>query len=494
MAASCRLCARVISDADDSAVSAVALAVSAAALGQAVQVAQGNLHPRAIGWLTLALLGCVAAVLASRSRRLEALGSAPSLVLAGVAIAVQLIQLSTAPPGMYVQLASPRGYIPFFSGMVIAALLAGAGYSRSPGLGAARIPLLLTVHFLLGVWMIRATPNPYIDVYFFQRDSLGALLRGVDPYAITFPNIYGDLPFYGPGVSVGGRLSFGFPYPPLSLLLALPGHLLTGDYRYSQLAAITLSGALIAYSRPGALAAFAATLFLFTPRVLFVLEQGWTEPFVLLALTATVFAAIRAPRLVPFFFGLFLASKQYAFLACPALALLLPRPFQWKAYAVALGKSALVVAVITAPFFFWGIAPFVRSVVTLQFYQPFRSEALSYLVWFARGDQYWPTWVAFVFAAVGAALAVWRGAHSPTGFASAVALTLVGFFAFNKQAFCNYYFLVIGACALGLGAACLPRRTTSASERGPNPPPSRLPQEPPPVVVRQDGHSLSSVG
>jgi len=449
--------ARVISTADDDAVSAVALAVSAAALGQAVQVAQGDLHPRAIGWLTLALVSCVAAVLGSR-RRMQALGSEPALIVAGVAIAVQLIQLATVPPGMYVQLTSPRGYVPFLSGLMMAALLAGAGYSRSPALGAVRIPLLLAVHFLLGIWMIRATPNPYIDVYFFQRDSLNALLRGVDPYTITFPNIYGDLPFYGPGVSVGGRLNFGFPYPPLSLLLALPGHLLTGDYRYSQLAAMTLSGGLIAYSRPGPLAAFAATLFLFTPRVFFVLEQGWTEPFVLLALSATVFVAIRAPRLVPFFFGLFLASKQYAFLACPALALLLPRPFQWKAYAVALGKSVLVVAVITAPFFFWGIAPFVHSVVTLQFYQPFRAEALSYLVWFARGDQHWPTWVSFVAAAVGAALAVWRGARSPSGFAAGVGLTLLGFFAFNKQAFCNYYFLVIGACALGLAVARVPRR------------------------------------
>jgi hypothetical protein len=27
------------------------------------------------------------------------------------------------------------------------------------------------------------------------------------------------------------------------------------------------------------------------------------------------------------------------------------------------------------------------------------------------------------------------------------------FFAFNKQAFCNYYFLVIGACSLGFAAS-----------------------------------------
>jgi len=115
-------------------------------------------------------------------------------------------------------------------------------------------------------------------------------------------------------------------------------------------------------------------------------------------------------------------------------------------------------------------------------------------VWFARGAQHWPTWLAFVAATVGAALAVWRGAHSPTGFAAGAALILFGFFAFNKQAFCNYYFLVIGACALGLAAARLSRRATSGSERGPNPSPSPLPQEPPPVVDRRDDRSPSSVG
>lgn len=417
-----------------------------------MQVSQGNLHPRAIGWLTVAVAGCAVAVLGARVRRWEGLGIPPALVVAGVAIAVQLVQLSTEPPGVYLQLASPRGFVPFITGLVLASILAGAGYARAPWFGTLRMPLLLAVHFLLGVWMIRATPNPYIDVYLFQRDGLNALLRGANPYAITFPNIYGDMPFYGPEMSVGGRLTFGFPYPPLSLLMALPGHLF-GDYRYSQVAAITLSGALMAYARPGPVAAFAATLFLFTPRVFFVLEQGWTEPFVLLALAATVFAAIRAPKYVPLIFGLFLASKQYALLACPALALLLPRPFEWKEYGRVLGYSVLVAVAITAPFFLWGIGPFVRSVVTLQFYQPLRTEALSYLVWFARGEQHWPAWFAFAAAAVGAALALWRGAHSATGFAAGVALTLIGFFAFNKQAFCNYYFLVIGACAVGLAAA-----------------------------------------
>ena len=48
--------------------------------------------------------------------------------------------------------------------------------------------------------------------------------------------------------------------------------------------------------------------------------------------------------------------------------------------------------------------------------------------------------VAFVAAAIAVGLSIWRLPRTPAGFASAVAVTFFVFFAFNKQAFCNYYF------------------------------------------------------
>ena len=77
----------------------------------------------------------------------------------------------------------------------------------------------------------------------FQRSSIAALQRGANPYELTFPNIYDNASFYGPGLSVDGQLQFGFPYLPLSLLLAVPGQVLTGDHRYSQLATSSRSPA-----------------------------------------------------------------------------------------------------------------------------------------------------------------------------------------------------------------------------------------------------------
>src|SRR6185437_5553968 len=114
-----------------------------------------------------------------------------------------------------------------------------------------------------------------------------------NPYAITFPVTYDDpARIYAAGTFANGRLQFGYPYPPWSLLLVLPGYLL-GDFRYAHLLATTLAGALIALSRPGRIATAAAALFLFTPRGFFVLEAGWTEPMAVLMLAALVFAACR---------------------------------------------------------------------------------------------------------------------------------------------------------------------------------------------------------
>ena len=44
----------------------------------------------------------------------------------------------------------------------------------------------------LGAWIIHRSPDPPIDVHLFHRYAIAALRSGVDPYAITFPDIYHD--------------------------------------------------------------------------------------------------------------------------------------------------------------------------------------------------------------------------------------------------------------------------------------------------------------
>jgi hypothetical protein len=102
--------------------------------------------------------------------------------------------------------------------------------------------------------------------------------------------------------------------------------------------------------------------------------------------------------------------------------------------------------VLTLPFFLWNPAAFWRSVVTLQFHQPFRPDSLSGLSWWAsRGHEPPPALISFLVAAAASIAALWRLPRTPAGFAMAIAMTFFGFFAFNKQAFANYYFFVVGA-------------------------------------------------
>ena len=218
----------------------------------------------------------------------------------------------------------------------------------------------------------------------------------------------------------------------------------------------------MAYARPGRLGPMAAALFLFTPRFLFVLEQGWTEPLVVFLLAAMVFAACRRPSVVPWLFGLFLAIKQYMVFV-PFLGwLLLPRPLpsgrelgRWVVKAVG------IAAAVTLPLALWNVREFWNDVVALQVIQPFRVEAMSYLAWFARdGSPHLPTSLAFVAALLATGVALIRVPRTPAGFAASVAFVYCAFFAFNKQAFCNYYYFVVGALCCAI-AASQPDRAVS---------------------------------
>lgn len=427
------------------------LAVAALTLGAALQVSDGHYTPQAFPWLTIALL-CTLLALGAASLPPVRVSARALTGLVGVGCLLQFAAFLLKPPGIYLATPWPGGYAPFFGGLLVAAVLLGVGLWSPRPLRRLWFPLLLVVHFLLGVWVIRQVPTPPIDVFIFQQESSAALLRGGNPYGLTFPDIYEKEPYYGPGLAVNGRLNFGFPYPPLSLFLALPGFLLAGDYRFAQLLALTLTGILLAIARPGRLGALAATLLLFSPRVFFVIEQGWTEPFAMLLLAATVTCACRWPRALPLALGLLLAIKQTMIFIPLAAFLLVGGLAGWRAWWGTLWRAGLVALLITLPLALGNLRGFVVAVITLQLYQPLRIDALSYVSALVRAGLAPPSWLAFAAVLPVLALVLWRGARTPAGFAAAVGGIYFAFFAMNKQAFCNYYFFTLAALCCGIAA------------------------------------------
>ncbi|WP_214367310.1 hypothetical protein [Pseudonocardia sp. H11422] len=443
-------------------------AVGAFAAGAAVQVDNGYQHPVALAWLSVAVLAVLAALAVPSHPRLEALLARGLPLLLVAALAFQFFELSRTPPAGSLD-GSPGWRLPILLGVALAALATCGLLVPRTTVRHGAVVAVLMAHLALGVWMIRSSPAPPIDVFVFQRDSAEALRGGANPYAITFPNIYGHSTFYGPGLSAGGELTFGFPYPPLSLLLSTLGEVIGGDVRYAQLIAMTLAGALMAYVRPGPVGGLVAALYLFTPRNLFVLEQSWTEPFLVLFLAATVFCAVRCPGSAPYALGLFLATKQYAVLAVPLALLLVNRPWTVARFASLTGRSLLVVAAVSLPPALLDPGAFLHSVVTLQIHQPFRPDALTYPAWIAGpgGEAPVGAGVAFIAAVGVAGLALWKAPRTPAGFTLGVSAVFLVFFALNKQAFCNYYFFVIGSLCVAVAAAAPADRAAVSADGGP---------------------------
>jgi hypothetical protein len=342
-------------------------------------------------------------------------------------------------------------------------LLVGASLSPRPWLGRLHKPLSIVVAFRLLLYFL---DRPFIDLYVWHNIAWEALLKGQNPFALTMPNFYGHTTWFGAGLADARQVYVGYQYPPLSLLLAGLGLSTAGDYRYANLCAIIFTAALIAQSRGGRLPAAAAAVFLLTPRGLFVLAQGWTESLCACAFALVIYSACRAPRLLPWAFGVMLAVKQYFVLCAPLALLLLPRPLRLKDALGFAWKAALIPLGTTLPFLLWNPKAFIDSVVLFQVRQPFRPDALSFLAWTAKaGVPTWSQWLGGALVLGAYVVSLVRAPRSPFGFALASAVVFLCFFAFAKQAFCNYYFLVsaILCCAAASSLARSPVLTAPVS-------------------------------
>ena len=374
--------------------------IAASALGAAIHIRNGLLDPLALALVGAAVAAAAVAFIASSDRPIPPRHERGIRVLLGLAITASVVVMSRSEPAYCCVSAgevSTRWL--FDAGVIGAGVVALAGLLPLGRLAILQVPLLLALYAALALWIIASAPSPvsYMDVYLFQQDAAAALLAGGNPYSMTFPNLYGSgAGYYPPGFATDERTTFGFPYPPLSLVLATLGHAV-GDIRFAHLVAITLAAAMIAFARPGAVARGAAGLLLLTPRSFYVVESSFTEPFAAMFFALAVTLAVRRRPVAAIAVGLAAAVKQYVLPIAP-LAMLLRPPTErrdWRSAATDLGVALATVAVVTLPFALLDLTAFVRSVVDLHLIGPFRTDSLSFNA--ARvvgtGATPIPTWV-----------------------------------------------------------------------------------------------------
>lgn len=446
------------------------LAASAILIGYAIQIRDGFYDPVALCCLALGILVSAAAASGLGGRLYRGAGEPLLVLILAAGLISSLLMLAVTRPAYDLVDPIPSHHPWYLAGLALAGVWMGLVAVDSGRRHRLWFPALLLTFALLGVWLLRESPSPRVDVITVQQYAVDALVDGRSPYSMTFRNVYDTTMFYAQGSVHGGRVQFGFPYPPLSLLMIVPAELLIGDLRYTQLLALVAAAAAIGYSARGRVAPLAAALLLFTPRTFFVLEQGWTDTFALFWLAVTMYAAVHRFDNRGAWLGLLAAVKQHMAVALLFTSWLNDDPSDRGETLRRLGLAALVAAVVTLPFVLLDPAGFWRSVVALQLREPFRTDSLSVLSFFAHQGWAVPATVqtGATLAALAAGLAIsFRFApRTPAGVAMALGFSFLLMFAFSKKAFCNYYFFVIGAFAAAVAAdpvsAC-PARPSSTS-------------------------------
>jgi hypothetical protein len=349
----------------------------------------------------------------------------------------------------------------FAAGLImifLAIVLSIAAIARAPGENSlvASIPsssrrmwiILASLILVHGSMAFLITKNfvPVIDTYTFQRDASKNLVQGIDPFGTTEVDIFGpDSRYYSPGMVVNGRVQVGFQYPPLTLFWALPGYWL-GDVRYAYIFAIAISTCFLFAMYPNTRSLWISALLLLNPLTFLVETRSWTEPLVLLALCATLYAAVKKRWWLPIALGLFLASKQYNLVALPFVACLI-RPFRWKEYWKLVGWALLVAAATLLPFAIWNARALWHDLVLFHLAQPFRQDSLSFAVPYPLLLKIGP-----VILAAFIAWSVKKCMGNPAMFAAGYGASILLFFSTSKQAFSNYYFLIGQAFLLAVAA------------------------------------------
>jgi hypothetical protein len=435
-------------------INSVYLALAIVILGLGVNVNQGNFSVLAMFCLIVSILAAIMALLRENNslpRTIEGFRLEWAMIFACAVF--QFIMVILYPFGSKMHIETTLPLYLFMTIILILALLLLLVMSKQGNM-AKNWPflLLIFIQMLIGIFLITTLSKPGIDVLRFQEGAISALLDGINPYDIYYPDLYppaASTLFYAPGLSVKGVLQFGYPYLPLTFLSSLPGALL-GDVRYASLIAMILSGILITFARLGRLSKVAAVFLLFTPIFPLMLYCGWTDVYPVLMLALVWFCHNRSRRFLPYAVGLLLVSKQYMVLIAPLTILLLPHPWSLRNIISFAWRAILTGMVITLPLALWNIHAFLKSAIFLQFYQPFRWDAMSFLVLAKPHNPSNWVWMPFALVFITIIGLIWVGKRKTINFPLAMGITMLIFFTFSKQAFANYYYLVVGTlcCAL----------------------------------------------
>lgn len=318
------------------------------------------------------------------------------------------------------------------------------GTPRWRYLRVTRLIILFGAATAVGSAIVADSPVPLSSPEAFaasgQSDVAAVLNQGADAF-LSGQNPYAQV--YAPFDASGHPLTDHYVYAPLTILLTGCAKALLGDARYILIAAHLLFALVLLRLGTGTNsegcreAELAAAMALFVPRGPYLLEQGWTEPLVALAMALAVLLLCRQRKLAgAVVLGLTAALKQN--MALTLLPLLRLRG--------AILRTLIVwgagVALVCVPFIAWSPGALWEDTVLFLAKSPPRPELLSIPSAFYHAGVVVPQ-AAFLAVAVAGIIALL--ALQPAtiaGFVQGTACCMFLLFLMSKWGAINYYYLV----------------------------------------------------
>src|SRR3954469_22579559 len=285
-----------------------------------------------------------------------------------------------------------------------------------------------------GIVTIVVVPNPHIDVWYLLQQSSDGLRRGEDMYRQHWQHSHGLQEIY--------------PYLPWTTVLVAPFRWLASDVRAGLLLASLVTSWQVRRLAPAAPAAL-ALLLLVHPHWTFLIDQSWTEPLVLVLLTASLVAISRGrPGLAVFALAAALACKQHVVLLLPLFAVW--PSFGWRRSA----QSAALAFVAVLPWLVWSPHQFWHDAVKANLDLGVIPRALCIPSLLLRHDIEVGFWFTLLVLGAAYAVVLLRVQRSTSGLALGSALVLLALDLANKQSFFNHYTLPLGLLVVALAASC----------------------------------------
>jgi hypothetical protein len=320
--------------------------------------------------------------------------------------------------------------------------------ANSRWLARVRFCLIVAAAIAMRILILHSSPKSGCDVFQIMTEGARAFFQeGKNGYTLEFKK---------PPLDLGGATPYyGLAYPPTAFYPPMASWRLFRDVRVGWVAC-DLAAALMIYllarrMSPGRdrFHELVTAAFLFLPRSLFVLENGWVEPLTAAALggLALALATARGPVLTGCLMGVWLTSKQYVVLAVPLLIRLRRASVNAWLWAAVAGIA------LTLPFILWDFGALVNKTLVFFVESPGRADSLSVYGAMARSGVELPAWVSVGIWLLAVAWLTWKMPRSLGGWLFSMATSWLIFFLVGKQAFINYYYFISFTLLLAVAAS-----------------------------------------